>query len=112
MIRVIISNDTDVNLNGIPVTLPRDTHVLFHVDSMSHVAELCNAGKLNIDLSHEENGQRVTYGAGGKEIRTKIEDEYIDEQPIPDDEKRADGTPCNTYTEAEARSHIKKGKRT
>lgn len=104
MTRVIINNDTEVTLNGIPVTLPRDTHVLFHVDSMAHVAELCSAGKLKIDLSHNDNGERVTYGAGGKEIRTPI-------VAIPEDEMRADGTPCNTYTEAEAKSHIKKGKK-
>ena len=114
MIRVILNNDTDIEINGVPVTLPRDTHVLFHVDSMSHVAELCNAAKIRIDLSHKDGDEMVTYGAAGKEIRTPIEDEYIDEQPIedvPDDEKRPDGTPCNTYTEAEAKAHIKKGKK-
>jgi len=102
MIRVILNNDTDITINGIPVTLPRDTHVLFHADSMAQVAELCSAGKLIIDLSHDDGDERVTYGAGGKEIRTPI---------CPDDEKRADGTPCNTYTEAEAKAHIKKGKK-
>ena len=111
MTRVILNNDTDIEINGVPVTLPRDTHVLFHVDSVAHVAELCNAAKIPIDLSHKDGDEMVTYGAAGKEIRTPLEDEYIDEQPIPDDEKRPDGTPCNTYTEAEAKAHIKKGKK-
>jgi len=94
MTRVILNNDTDIYINGVLVTLPRDTHVLFHVDSMAHVAELCNAAKIPIDLSHKDGDEMVTYGAAGKEIRTPLEDEYIDEQPIPDDEKRPDGTPC------------------
>jgi len=89
MIRVIINNDTDVTLNGINVTLPRDTHVLFHVDSMAHVAELCSAGKLRVDLSHRDGDEMVTYGAGGKEIRTPREDDYIDEKPIEEKPKKA-----------------------
>jgi len=99
MTRVILNNDTDIHINGVLVTLPRDTHVLFHVDSMAHVAELCNAAKIRIDLSHKDGDEMVTYGAAGKEIR------------VPLDELRPDGTPCDTYTEAEAKSHIAKPKK-
>jgi hypothetical protein len=67
-IKIKVPAGTEAELNGIPIVFITNTDLDFPADHIDHVAELCHAGGLVIDLSHTENGKLIRYGAAGKRM--------------------------------------------
>lgn len=80
--------------NGVDVTLAKGTTIEIAADDTDTAAQLCNAGKIPVNLDHEAGGKSIRYGAGGKRFEYAIE-------PVKKEEPKKE-EPKKEETKAEA----------
>lgn len=79
--KVKLSSDCTLNVNGIALGLHKGTEVILATEDRDAAAEFVSIAKIPVDLSHDEGGKKVYYGAAGKKFYAPAEVPKADPKP-------------------------------